>query len=48
MKMLLRLCGTAVIALVAATTLQGQAVEPVMARVKQERAPFIETLRSLV
>jgi glutamate carboxypeptidase len=33
---------------VGVVAMQGQSAEPVMARVKQERAPFIETLRALV
>jgi glutamate carboxypeptidase len=48
MKTWSSLGGAAAVALVASATMQGQAVDPVRARVKQERAPFIETLRALV
>ena len=36
------------VAMLAAAALRGQAVEPVIARAKQERAAYIETLRALV
>ena len=36
------------IALIATSTVVGQAVEPVLARARQERAGYIETLRALV
>ena len=48
MKALAWMGAAALVAFVATMVSQGQAVEPVMARVKQERAPFIETLRALV
>src|SRR5262245_30760907 len=35
-------------ALLASTLVFGQANEPVLTRVKQERAPYLETLRTLV
>jgi glutamate carboxypeptidase len=36
------------VAMLAAAALRGQAIEPVIARAKQERAAYIETLRALV
>jgi glutamate carboxypeptidase len=42
------LAAALVVAGLAAAALRAQAVEPVMARAKQERAAFIETLRALV
>jgi glutamate carboxypeptidase len=45
---LVKLGAAFLVAILAASALRGQAVEPVLARAKQERAAYIETLRALV
>jgi glutamate carboxypeptidase len=45
---LVKIGAAVVVALLAASALRGQSADPVLARAKQERASYIETLRALV
>ena len=45
---LVKIGAAVVVAILAASALRGQAADPVLARAKQERAAYIETLRALV
>ena len=47
-RALIAIAAASLAVVVGVVAMQGQSAEPVMARVKQERAPFIETLRALV